>query len=66
MFAREPVCQKPTPGFMGEVEVQIWRRKKLMDQIGSDRQKGHVVGRILRGSTSVLLDGGNVGDDGEL
>ena len=35
MFVREPVCQKPTPGFMGEVDVQIRKRKKLIDQIRS-------------------------------
>ena len=34
-FVREPVRQKPTPGFMGEVDVQIRKRKKLMDPIRS-------------------------------
>ena len=34
-FVREPVCQKLTPGFMGEVDVQIGKRKKLIDQIRS-------------------------------
>ena len=30
-FVRELVCQKPTQGFMGEVDVQIRKRKKLMN-----------------------------------
>ena len=34
-FVRESVCQKPAPGFMGEVDVQIRKRKKLIDQIES-------------------------------
>ena len=34
-FFREPVCQKPTPGFIDEVDVQIRKRKKLIDQIRS-------------------------------
>ena len=34
-FVRGLVCQKPTPGFMGEVDVQIRKRKKLIDQIRS-------------------------------
>ena len=29
------MCQKPTPGFMGEAYVQIRKRKKLIDQIRS-------------------------------
>ena len=33
MFVQEPVCQKPTPGFMAVVDVQIRKRKKLIDQI---------------------------------
>ena len=36
-FVREPVCQKPTPGFMGEVDMEIRKRKQLIDQIRSMR-----------------------------
>ena len=32
-FVQDLVCQKPTPGFMGEVDVQIRKRKKLDQQI---------------------------------
>ena len=34
-FVREQGCQKPTPGFMVEVDVQIRKRKKLLDQFTS-------------------------------
>ena len=30
-FVRRPVCQEPTPGFMGEVDVQIRKRSQLID-----------------------------------
>ena len=32
-FVREQLCQKPTPGFMVEVDVQIRKRKMLLHQI---------------------------------
>ena len=32
-FVREQGCQKPTPGFMVEVDVHIRKRKKLLHQI---------------------------------
>ena len=34
-FVRDFVCQEPTPGFMGEDDVQIRKRKKLTDQVRS-------------------------------
>ena len=34
-FVREPVCQKLSPGFMSEIDVQIKKRKNLTDQTRS-------------------------------
>ena len=48
-FVLEPVCQNPTPGFTGEVDVQIRKRKKLIDQIRSRV----TCGRRLKTLTSV-------------